>query len=198
MPPRVDASHLNNPAPVYPAPSRRLREEGRVLLDVYILPDGSVGQIRLRASSGFRRLDQSGARCGAALALRARAPRRQAITYWAACGRCGCAAPRAAPRVSGTPRVSKKVWTCSDRIVAAPILSGIWSRKASKPATTISPAGRNCMTNCVWPSGSRPACAPPSTRAPSGCRAAWPSSPRSEGGELTWPLATDRTNTTRR
>ena len=59
MPPRVDAAHLNNPAPVYPAPSRRLQEEGRVLLDVHILPDGSVGQIRLRASSGYRRLDQS-------------------------------------------------------------------------------------------------------------------------------------------
>jgi len=59
VPPRVDAAHLNNPAPVYPAPSRRLQEEGRVLLDVHILPDGSVGQIRLRASSGHRRLDQS-------------------------------------------------------------------------------------------------------------------------------------------
>ncbi len=59
VPPRVDAAHLNNPAPVYPAPSRRLREEGRVLLDVHILPDGSVGQIRLRASSGHHRLDRA-------------------------------------------------------------------------------------------------------------------------------------------
>lgn len=58
-PPRADAAMLNNPAPAYPAQSRRLREEGRVLFDVYILPDGSVGQIRLKRSSGFSRLDDA-------------------------------------------------------------------------------------------------------------------------------------------
>lgn len=57
--PRVDARHLNNPAPAYPPASRRLREEGTVLLDVHILPDGSVREVRLRASSGFARLDQA-------------------------------------------------------------------------------------------------------------------------------------------
>ena len=30
-----------------------------MLLDVYILPDGSVGQIRLRRSSGYPRLDEA-------------------------------------------------------------------------------------------------------------------------------------------
>ncbi|MGE0371381.1 MAG: energy transducer TonB [Gammaproteobacteria bacterium] len=59
IPPRIDASQLDNPAPAYPARSRQLREQGRVLLDVYILPDGSVGEIRLRESSGFQRLDRS-------------------------------------------------------------------------------------------------------------------------------------------
>lgn len=59
VPPRSDAAHLNNPAPPYPSMSRRLDEEGRVLLDVYILADGSVGQIRLRASSSYARLDQA-------------------------------------------------------------------------------------------------------------------------------------------
>lgn len=57
--PRSDAAHLNNPAPVYPAASRRLREHGRVLFDVYILPDGSVGEIKLKRSSGFARLDET-------------------------------------------------------------------------------------------------------------------------------------------
>jgi protein TonB len=57
--PRSDAAHLSNPAPVYPAISRRLGEQGRVLLDVHILPDGGVGQIRVRRSSGFARLDQA-------------------------------------------------------------------------------------------------------------------------------------------
>ncbi|KAF0191610.1 MAG: hypothetical protein FD165_1679 [Gammaproteobacteria bacterium] len=57
IPPRSDAAHLNNPAPAYPPLSRRLGEQGRVLFDVYILADGTVGEIRLKASSGFSRLD---------------------------------------------------------------------------------------------------------------------------------------------
>jgi protein TonB len=60
--PRSDAAHLSNPAPAYPAISRRLGEQGRVLLDVYILPDGSVGELRLRRSSGFARLDDAALR----------------------------------------------------------------------------------------------------------------------------------------
>lgn len=58
-PPRTDAAHLNNPAPQYPALSRRLGEQGRVMLDVYILPDGSVGETKLNKSSGFPRLDNA-------------------------------------------------------------------------------------------------------------------------------------------
>ena len=58
--PRTDAAHLNNPAPEYPAVSRRLGEQGRVLLDIYILPDGSVGEIKLKRSSGYARLDEAG------------------------------------------------------------------------------------------------------------------------------------------
>ncbi|HEY1058233.1 MAG TPA: energy transducer TonB [Limnobacter sp.] len=58
-PPRTDAAHLNNPPPAYPALSRRLGEQGRVLVDVYILPDGSVGDLKLNKSSGFARLDDA-------------------------------------------------------------------------------------------------------------------------------------------
>jgi protein TonB len=58
-PPRSDAAHLNNPPPPYPSLSRRLREEGRVVLDVYILADGRVGETRLRRSSGHPRLDEA-------------------------------------------------------------------------------------------------------------------------------------------
>lgn len=57
IPPRVDAAHLNNPAPAYPPLSRRLGEQGQVLFDVYILADGTVGEIRLKVSSGYPRLD---------------------------------------------------------------------------------------------------------------------------------------------
>lgn len=61
-PPRSDAAHLNNPKPVYPALSQKYKEQGRVVLDVYILADGSVGEIRLKTSSGYRRLDDAAMR----------------------------------------------------------------------------------------------------------------------------------------
>lgn len=57
VPPRSDAAHLNNPAPAYPALSRKLGEQGRVLLAIYVLADGTVGEIKLKQSSGFERLD---------------------------------------------------------------------------------------------------------------------------------------------
>jgi protein TonB len=58
-PPRSDAAHLNNPVPAYPTASRRFGEQGHVLLEVFILADGSVGEIRLKRSSGFMRLDEA-------------------------------------------------------------------------------------------------------------------------------------------
>ena len=54
--PRTDASQLNHPA-AYPAVSRRLHEHGVVLLEVLVLSDGSVGEVRLKQSSGYARLD---------------------------------------------------------------------------------------------------------------------------------------------
>lgn len=59
IPPRTDASHLNNPEPNYPPVSRRMGEEGQVLLDVHIQPDGSVDDVKLKRSSGFPRLDEA-------------------------------------------------------------------------------------------------------------------------------------------
>lgn len=56
-PPRTDATLFRNPQPPYPTLSRRRLEKGTVLLDVYILADGTVGQVRLHQSSGFPRLD---------------------------------------------------------------------------------------------------------------------------------------------
>lgn len=57
--PRFDADYLNNPAPGYPALSRRLREQGVVLLRVYVLPSGAPEQVELKQSSGSARLDES-------------------------------------------------------------------------------------------------------------------------------------------
>lgn len=56
---RFDADYLQNPAPAYPAMSRRLGEEGRVLLRVHVDASGRPIQIEVKTSSGSPRLDQS-------------------------------------------------------------------------------------------------------------------------------------------
>ncbi len=56
---RFDANYLKNPAPAYPAMSRRLGEEGRVVLRVFVDVEGRPEQIELKNSSGFPRLDQA-------------------------------------------------------------------------------------------------------------------------------------------
>jgi|LNFM01.1.fsa_nt_gb periplasmic protein TonB len=56
-PPRFDAEYLNNPPPQYPAVSRRLGEQGRVMLHVLVSAAGLPLEVRLRTSSGFERLD---------------------------------------------------------------------------------------------------------------------------------------------
>lgn len=58
-PPRFDAAYLNNPVPAYPPLSRRLGERGRVLLRVYVRPDGSAREVHVHASSGYTRLDRA-------------------------------------------------------------------------------------------------------------------------------------------
>ena len=62
-PPRIElpssnAGYLNNPKPTYPAISRRLGEQGKVVLRVFIDAEGSPQQIEIRQSSGYERLDQ--------------------------------------------------------------------------------------------------------------------------------------------
>lgn len=57
IPPNFSADYLNNPAPAYPAVSRRLGEQGRVVLRVRVEPNGLPSDVRLHVSSGFDRLD---------------------------------------------------------------------------------------------------------------------------------------------
>lgn len=59
IPPRFDAAYLDNPAPSYPPLSRRMGEQGKVLLRVLVNADGSAARVELRNSSGSPRLDQS-------------------------------------------------------------------------------------------------------------------------------------------
>ncbi len=57
--PSFNAAYLNNPAPNYPPLSRRLGEEGRVLLRVQVMQDGTPGSVELQTGSGSSRLDQA-------------------------------------------------------------------------------------------------------------------------------------------
>ncbi len=57
--PVFDADYLENPAPAYPPLSRRLGEQGRVLLRVWVSEQGRAERVALARSSGFDRLDQS-------------------------------------------------------------------------------------------------------------------------------------------
>lgn len=58
-PPHFDADYLDNPKPAYPRLSRRLGEQGRVLLRVYVNADGGPAQIEIARSSGHERLDSA-------------------------------------------------------------------------------------------------------------------------------------------
>lgn len=57
--PSVDASYRGNATPDYPALSRRLGEQGVVVLKVLISPAGRADEIQVQKSSGFKRLDDA-------------------------------------------------------------------------------------------------------------------------------------------
>jgi protein TonB len=63
-PPRIvlpssDADYLANPRPAYPPLSKRLGEQGKVVVRVLIGTDGTAQKAEIRTSSGFDRLDQA-------------------------------------------------------------------------------------------------------------------------------------------
>lgn len=58
-PPVFSAGYLDNPSPPYPAQSRRMGEQGRVILRVLVNGAGHAEEVQLHASSGSNRLDES-------------------------------------------------------------------------------------------------------------------------------------------
>ena len=64
---RYNAAYLNNPEPKYPALSRRLGEEGKVLLKVRVTAEGLPATVDVEKSSNFARLDEAA---------------RQAVAHW--------------------------------------------------------------------------------------------------------------------
>ena len=80
--PSSNADYLQNPKPAYPPLSKRLGEQGKVVVRVLIGADGVPQKAELRQSSGFDRLDQ--AALGTVLKWRYVPARRgdTPISYW--------------------------------------------------------------------------------------------------------------------
>lgn len=57
--PSSEADYLQNPKPAYPPTSKRVGEQGKVVVRVLIGADGSAQKAEIRQSSGFERLDQA-------------------------------------------------------------------------------------------------------------------------------------------
>ena len=56
---RFDADYLNNPDPGYPRLSKRMGEQGKVLLRVRVSARGRADEVRVHRSSGHTRLDEA-------------------------------------------------------------------------------------------------------------------------------------------
>lgn len=59
VPPSFHADYLDNPPPAYPPLSRRMGEQGKVMLRVLVNPKGTADKVELRSSSGSARLDDA-------------------------------------------------------------------------------------------------------------------------------------------
>jgi periplasmic protein TonB len=57
--PSSDAQYLQNPKPSYPALSRRMGEQGKVVIRVLIGVEGQAQKAEIFQSSGYERLDQA-------------------------------------------------------------------------------------------------------------------------------------------
>ena len=62
---RYDAAYLNNPAPPYTSLSRRMGEQGTVLLKVQVSAEGRPLSVAVKKSSGFERLDEAAVKAAA-------------------------------------------------------------------------------------------------------------------------------------
>jgi protein TonB len=81
-PPVASANKAVNKAPLYPTLSRRLKEQGTVYLQVLVLKNGKVGQLKLKQSSGFARLDQSALNAVRGWTYQPALKLSQPIDYW--------------------------------------------------------------------------------------------------------------------
>lgn len=57
--PQFDAAYLRNPAPLYPAASRRQHEQGTVVLRARVSEEGTALEVLIQHTSGWRALDEA-------------------------------------------------------------------------------------------------------------------------------------------
>lgn len=82
VPPNAEASELNNPAPAYPQASRRMGEKGTVTLEILVKANGTVGDIKVKKSTGFKRLDDAAVRTIRRWKFHPATQAGVAIDYW--------------------------------------------------------------------------------------------------------------------
>jgi protein TonB len=80
--PSTAVAYLEPPAPVYPLASRRLREQGEVLLKVEIGADGHARQVLVTRSSGSPRLDNAALVAVRAARFKPYTENGQALVVW--------------------------------------------------------------------------------------------------------------------
>lgn len=80
--PPSDAQEVNNPAPAYPAISRKLKEEGIVSLRILVKKEGHVEEIEIKKSSGYKRLDDAAARAIKRWKFNPATQAGEPIDYW--------------------------------------------------------------------------------------------------------------------
>ncbi len=59
VPPSFNAKYLQNPPPAYPNMARRMGQQGKVVLRVFVSATGLADQVELRSGSGYNALDQA-------------------------------------------------------------------------------------------------------------------------------------------
>lgn len=79
---RFDADYLDNPKPLYPQASRRLGEEGKVVLRVFVSAEGDAKRVEVKHSSGFQRLDLAAEKAVARWRFVPARRGEQAVTAW--------------------------------------------------------------------------------------------------------------------
>jgi len=81
-PPSSEAMRLHNPTPDYPRTSRRLGEEGTVIVRLLVRADGSVAELSIKQSSSHPRLDRSAIKTLKHWRYQPARKNGQAVDYW--------------------------------------------------------------------------------------------------------------------